>query len=179
MTDLSAKYPTFWQSSDQTMAIWNALGKEIDQMQENFADLVLQCDVNQATWGLDLWEERVGLTSNADKSYDDRRSAILAKLRGTGTVTVAMIQNLAESFSYGTAEIIEDVRNYHFDIRFISTVGTPPNMADLTAAIEEVKPAHLTYAFIYNFTLWERLELNSWEHWEDYTWDDILEGEFE
>ena len=71
------------------------------------------------------------------------------------------IQNMAQSFSNGEVEVLEDPARYHFDIRFVGSRGIPPNMDDLTAALEEIKPAHLTYAYIYVY--------NTYGFWTDYT----------
>lgn len=48
--------------------------------------------------------------------------------------TVAMIQNVAESFSNGTVAVTEFPSRYRIEIKFVGSIGTPPNMDDLTAA---------------------------------------------
>ncbi len=47
---------------------------------------------------------------------------------------------------------------HSFDIQFVGTIGIPPNMDDLTAAVEEIKPAHLAYTFIYVYYTHSRLK---------------------
>lgn len=145
------QYPAFWRQSPETVAILEALGSEADALRASFRDLLDQCNVQTATWGLDLWEKQLGLPTEAGKDVGYRRSRILSKLRGTGTVTVAMIQNMAESYANGEVEIVEQPNAYHFDVKFVGVRGIPPNMDDLTAAIEEIRPAHLTYAYVYTY----------------------------
>lgn len=154
---LMDQYPLFWRGSPETVAIIEALGGETDTLRASLRDLLAQCNVGTATWGLELWERQVGLDTDVSKSNADRRSRILSRLRGTGTVTVAMIQNVAESFSNGEVDVLEDPSNYHFDVKFVGTLGIPPNMADLTAALDEIKPAHLTYAYIYVYNTYAAL----------------------
>ena len=52
-----------------------------------------------------------------------------------------MIQNVSESYSNGTVEITEHPEKYTIDIKFVGTVGIPPNMDDLTATLREIMPS--------------------------------------
>ena len=42
-------------------------------------------------------------------------------------------------------------------MKFLSTIGVPPNLSDVTQAIEETKPAHLEYSYLILFVLHEEL----------------------
>lgn len=170
------RYPVFWLASEPTVWIISALGGETDALRASLSDLLAQCNVETATWGLVLWERQLGIDTDVEKPYDYRRSRILSKLRGTGTVTVAMIKNMAESFSNGEVDVIEDAANYHFDVKFVGTMGIPPNMDDLTAAIEEIRPAHLTYAYIYVYRTWQMVGDKTWAQASAYTWQEMKEG---
>ena len=75
-------------------------------------------------------------------------------MRGTGTTTVAMIQNVSESFVNGEVAVVEHNDQYRFDIEMLSVIGIPPNMEDLKAVIEEIKPAHLDYRIIIKYNTW-------------------------
>lgn len=174
---LSSKYPTFWADSPETIAIIDALGGEANDLRAALEDLIAQCDINTATWGLSYWERQVGIDVDVSKDPAYRRTRIISKLRGTGTVTVAMIQNVAESFANGDVEVIEDAQNYHFDIKFVGRMGIPPNMDDLTATIEEIKPAHLTYGYIYVYRTWAVVAPMTWAQTALYTWQHLKEGE--
>ena len=68
-------------------------------------------------------------------------------------MTAEMLKNIAESFSGGECEVIEQNGEYRFDIKFVGNIGTPPNMQDLINALEEAKPAHLAYRFLYTYLL--------------------------
>lgn len=174
---LMEKYPDFWRGSPETVAIIDAFGTESDELRASLADLMAQCNVATATWGLDLWEKQLGIQIDVTKDPAYRRSRIISKLRGVGTVTVAMIRNVAESFSNGDVEIIEDPGNYHFDVKFVGTMGIPPNMEDLTATLDEIKPAHLTYAYIYTYRTWQAVSAMTWEQAAAYSWQQLKEEE--
>lgn len=139
-------------------------------------DFILQLDPTTATWGLANWEQTLGITTDATKDDEYRRTAVVAALRGTGTSTVAAIQNVAESFSNGEVAIVEYPSEYRFEIHFTSTLGIPPNMDDLTTAIEAMKPAHLAYAYVIQYRTWAMLSGVKWGDVADYTWTDLREG---
>jgi uncharacterized protein YmfQ (DUF2313 family) len=138
----------------------NAIAIEIERIRLQFIDVLDQFFVSTTDTSLERWENEFNLSvaNNYDLAY--RRSKILSRLRGSGTITAALIKNVAESFENGTVEVIEDSTNYSFTIKFISTLGIPPNLDDLKDAIEELKPAHL--AVIYEFTYMD------WNDYEGY-----------
>ena len=103
--------------------------------------------VTTATWGLAAWEAALGLDTDISKSYEDRRTRILSKLLGQGATTKTLIQSIAKTFFSGDVVVTEYPSGYRFDIRMVGALGIPVNMNDLTAAVEEIKPAHLDFTF--------------------------------
>lgn len=145
--------PEYYQKSKESREIQEAVEPGIEILWQNRDELLAQVNVDTATWGLPLWEKMLGLETDVSKSDEDRRSRIRSKLRGQGTVTAEMLKNIAESFSGGECEVIEQNGEYRFDIKFVGNIGTPPNMQDLINALEEAKPAHLAYRFLYTYLL--------------------------
>ncbi|MEG2421727.1 MAG: putative phage tail protein, partial [Oscillospiraceae bacterium] len=146
--------PGFYGGSLETADLENAIEPEILRLWADRDGIFDQLNIDTATWGLALWERDLGLPVEAEKPLPFRRSRILSKLRGQGTTTVAMIRNVAESFSNGAVDVVEHPGDYTFDVQFTGTIGIPPNMDDLSAAIEELKPAHLGYQYIILFRTW-------------------------
>lgn len=167
--------PLFYKNSNEVADLQNALDIESEKAFSAKEDLIHQLNVETATWGLDIWEKAYGIETDISKPYDFRRSRIESKMRSKGVTTVAMIQNVAQSFSNGSVDVIEHPAEYRFEIKFIGTLGIPPNMDDLTAAIEEIKPAHLAYAYIYTYITWDKVEFynHTWDEWDakGLTWD--------
>ena len=141
--------PELYAVSPETADLQSAFGQEIAAVQAERDDFMLQLNVDTATWGLSLWEALYGIAPDAGKSYEYRRTRIVSKMRGAGTTTATLIQNVAESFSNGDVEITELPKQHRFNVQFVGTLGIPPNMDDLTDAIEQIKPAHLAYSYIY------------------------------
>jgi len=149
--------PDYYRNSSEVVTLQGAYQHWTDGLKAARDDFVAQLNVASATWGLKQWETALGLKTDVSKSYEYRRTRIMSKMRGQGTTTKKMIQNVAESFSNGTVSIIEYNSENRFEIKFTGTIGVPPNMDDLTAAIEEIKPAHLAYSYVYIFRTYAQL----------------------
>lgn len=173
--------PTYERKSQVIGSILEATGPEVDQIYTSIDDMLKQFYVETVTeTGLDLWEKMLGLTSYAGKPLDQRRSRIISKLRGMGTVTVSLIKSVAEAYANGRVEVIDKPTAYSYDtyreitlepytfiIRFIDQFGVPPNINDLKQAIEEIKPAHLAVNYVFNYLYWDKLDE------QNLTWDQL------
>jgi len=72
-------------------------------------------------------------------------------------VTAALIEQVAEAYDNGDVEVTEDTAIYNVTIAFVSTLGVPPNLDDIFAAIREILPAHLTVNFVFRFYTYAEL----------------------
>lgn len=125
----------------------------MQELRDDVSSQELQLVISTSTWGLERHEQILGLPTDSKSSIEDRRSRIIAKLAGQGTVTKELIRHVALSFTNGEVEVIEHPEQYSFDVRFIGVLGTPPNMTDLSDALDEIKPAHLVYQYLYRYLL--------------------------
>lgn len=132
-----------------------------------------QLFIETATWGLSTWENLAGITVDPISSYEDRRSHIKSKLRGTGTVTVGLIQSVAESFVYGTVTVIEHPDESKVEIKFSDTHGIPSNLSLIKNALTEIVPAHLGIEFTYNYRTWDIADQMTWDIADTMTWDEF------
>ncbi|ASA24309.1 YmfQ family protein [Paenibacillus donghaensis] len=171
--DLMRYLPDYYQGVREMEELQERIGLEIGRLLADGLDVLDQAFVETATWGLGRWESEVGLTQDTSKSYATRREMIKAKLRGAGTTTPEMIQRTASAFSGGVVEVSEVPGEYRFQIRFVSTLGIPPNMAGLIQMIEEIKPAHLDYEFIYSYTWWTTLRAMTWNQAQTRSWNEL------
>ena len=167
--DLMELLPGYYERSEEMGAFQRALTPEVEALWDCYRSLLRQLTVETADTeeGLLLWEKLMGLPSEAGKDFAFRKERIRSKLRGQGTTTAAMIKNAVDSFTNGKVEIIERPGEHRFVVKFNGEKGVPSNMDDVTAAIEELKPAHLVYSFEYAYYLireiHERMTLNQME----------------
>lgn len=152
----------------------DALQPQLDAIADLFAGISENelFAASAETWLL-LWETAFGIPTEPDKGLSDRRSRLMSKLRGASTTTKEQIRQVVASFANSDCEIIEDPANYSFTVKFVGTVGIPPNIADVKAAIEEIKPAHLAYTLLYLFYCWQDYAAQTWGDVSTKTWAEM------
>ncbi|MEW9096403.1 MAG: YmfQ family protein [Clostridiaceae bacterium] len=173
--DLLTYLPPILREIKEFKIIDDVVGYELGLLNWNIQDLLKQCFIDTATWGLTLWEKEYGINIDISKSYEERREIIKAKKRGHGTVTKKLIKETAEAFSGGEVEIIEHPESYSFTVQFIGVRGIPKNLAGFKDILDDIKPAHLSYDFKYTYTVWDHLSEKklTWNDGKNKSWNDL------
>lgn len=171
--DLLPLVPPFIAELTEMYELYTAQGYEVGQLRHAMEDVICQCFIMTATWGLERWEQVFGIAANPSLPDEQRREVLVAKMRGQGTTTVQMVKDVAAAFSGGDVDVVEDNRHHLFTVRFTSTRGIPQNMQGFIAMLEEIKPAHLAYKFEYWLTVWDELKPYTWNRLGVMSWDGI------
>lgn len=173
--------PSYYRKSKVMQALIGSIEQEFEHLKEQVNLTENQFFVVLSDANIQNHEHDVGLVPDSTADIDTRRSRVLSRLRGTGTVTKSMMKNVAASFINGDIEIIEYPSEYCFAVKFTSRTGIPYNIADIQAMIEEIKPAHLAVEYIFTYRLWEDVvkTMQDWNETKNYTWDWLLSFEIQ
>ncbi len=171
--NIKESIPVFLRNADVYNVFYDSLGQQMDYIYQAMEDVQNQLNVTTATWGLKCWEELLGVEVNLAKSYAFRRSVILSKLRGVGTVTKALIQSSSQSFENGSLFVEEVPDEYKLILRFTELNGVPPNFDDYEMFIRDIIPAHLGYEFVIKYVLNRELNHLSNDHLHGHTYDQL------
>lgn len=167
--------PDLYEEVYEARVLMATEGQELDDLTTNIADSLDQAFVERATWGIVHWEAVLGIQTDTAKPYEQRRSVIKSKVRGTGTVTVKLVKRVAEAYDNGVVEVTEDNPNYTVKIKFISNHGVPVNLDDIEKALSDIIPAHLAIIFEFTYMTWGALDAKglTWGSLSinNYTWD--------
>ena len=178
--ELKALVPELVSQIREFTVLYTTEGTELDNIYSAVDVVRNQFFVDTADFTLERWEKELGIEVNNSYDTSYRQSRIKSKLRGQGTITVKLIENVAESFVNGDVEIIENNPLYSFTVKFIGPRGIPPNVDDLKAAIEDIKPAHLVVVFEYRYLIWDELDARAitWDVLDALalTWDNFETG---
>ena len=178
--DLIEYFP-FCYRSEYLSDIVRCCQVEVEQLFSDIVDSEKEYMVSTATYTLEYWSRFVGIDYISDVDIDTMRSSIMASMKSNGTTTVALVKSIAESYSNGTCEIIEDYSNYKFTVKFTGTVGVPSRIDEIRKIIDKVKPAHLAYDFEFKYRTWDDIKAlgKTWNEWKKLgkTWNDLREGE--
>lgn len=125
----------------------NVLGNALDDIQDEINKLEIELIVPTATnEGLKKSEFLIDIPTDLDLAIEQRRSIIIGKLRGQGTITKEAIIQIAKSY-INEVEVIESYSNYNFTVELNSSNGFPYKLTRLYETIEDVQPAHLGSRF--------------------------------
>ncbi len=166
--------PAFMRKSKIFNEIFRGEEKALKAVEASIEEVQQQLNIDTATWGLELYEAELGIKTDLSKDLEERRSVIKSKWRGTGKADARLIQLVAEAYSNGQVQVSFDGA---IVISFVGTRGVPPNIGDLEAAINEIKPAHLPFSFRFNYLTWSEFDgfNRSWQAWDDLnlTWEQL------
>ncbi|WP_228100947.1 YmfQ family protein [Paenibacillus donghaensis] len=151
--ELFSYLPAYYENSWVMQVDMDAKGSEMDLLYQALESAAAQFFVRTATWGLSRWEFELGIPTDLSKPLDQRRAVIESKLRGAGKFSGSLVKNVAEAYHGGKVAVSFQPGEWGFTVKFIDSVGIPPNLEDLKAAIEEIKPAHLAVKFEFNYLL--------------------------
>lgn len=154
--------------------------EQLELEEKAINNLIREFFIDTAVHSLDIWSKFAGIEDDPLLELDIRRSNIKAALKSKETTTIEVIKSIAESYSNGTCEVIEDYTNYKFTVKFISIVGVPKKINEIKKIIDKVKPAHLNYDFVFKYITWgdtkEYGKPAKWYKAKGLTWKDVRNG---
>lgn len=157
--ELFSYLPSYYENSRVMQYDMNAKGSEMDLLYQALDSAAAQFFVRTATWGLSRWEFELGIPTDLTKPLDQRRAVVESKLRGAGKFSGSQVKSVAEAYDGGSVEVTFHPVEWRFTVKFIDTIGIPPNLEDLKAAIEEIKPAHIDVDYVFRYYTYRELKL--------------------
>ncbi|MBB6023255.1 uncharacterized protein YmfQ (DUF2313 family) [Paenibacillus sp. JGP012] len=165
--ELFSYLPQYYETSRVMQADMQAKGVEMDLLYQALDETLEQFFVRTATWGLDYWEQELGIETDRLKPVEQRRAVVESKLRGSGKFSGRQVANVAEAYAGGKVDVTFQPEVWSFTVSFVDTMGIPPNIDDLKRAIDELKPAHMAVEYKYRYLVWDDLDN------KQITWDEL------
>jgi uncharacterized protein YmfQ (DUF2313 family) len=97
----------FNKSDGWVPAVARAIARFISRFYRRKAALETNMDPRRASELLPYWEETYGLTPTDDQTIEQRRSALLTKIRARGGVVAEYYRQLCVEFGYPTAVVTD------------------------------------------------------------------------
>ncbi|MUT67821.1 DUF2313 domain-containing protein [Paenibacillus sp. NEAU-GSW1] len=145
--------PGYYSRIKEFQQLYDSEGVEFDDLVEATNSNLDQIFVDTATWGLSRWEKELAIKPPAGQPFEQRRSTIRSKMRGTGMITIKLIRSVAEAFHGGEIDVSTHPELYRVTIKFIDSVGIPPNLDDLKNVLRDIIPAHLDVVYTFSYLL--------------------------
>lgn len=134
-------------------------------------DIVNQMFFDTATWALSMYEAEVNITVHTGSTYEDRRSAVIAKEKTSGKLTLETLQNIANSWNNGEIDVQFVDGKLH--ITFAGENGVPRDLEAFYEAIENAKPAHLAVLYTILYNQWRNAARYTWSEVKTKTWNEL------
>lgn len=134
--------PWYYLESVVMNELIDASGIEFDNVRDVIDDILNQFFVATATWGLDSWEEFLGITTDTSKTIDARRQAIIQKINGSQTATLDFMTRLVNRYIDDKSGIVVDhpeTYSIEIDIPLIDKEHLKEIIQDVNTYI----PAHI------------------------------------
>lgn len=142
--DLSRYLPEYLAKDPIFSALLKAESAEHELQRADMEKLLEQFFVETATSTLEKWETFLGIDVNKKLRDEDRRKAILDKIKGTQTVTINFMTRLVNTYiADGQAEVVDLPADYSIKIYYHGGQVTDYNK--LHQAIKTYIPAHIGY----------------------------------
>ena len=122
-----------------------------DTQREQMLDITQQLFPGSMTWALAIEERDAGLASTG--TLEERRTALIARWRGSGKCDVDLIQRVCDSWKNG--EISVGFAKGVILLTFVGAYGVPEaaELAALQDAVEHTIPCHLAVSYLYRYLL--------------------------
>lgn len=127
-------------------AIFEAIGTEAD-MSVDLSDEILRNIFPQTadSWGLTIWEQRLGLVTNISEDIEKRRKKVITRLQTKSIINPEKIGYIIRSLTGVETDVVDKVADYIFGVTLISDKAFNVDLNEVMSEIKRVKPSHLGY----------------------------------
>ncbi|MGD6845224.1 putative phage tail protein [Bacillus infantis] len=133
--------PTYLKKSKVFQEIITSELSEFERLEIELDDFRQQSSIDTATWALELYEKELKIPTALQKSYEDRRAVIKAKLQANGKLDHLILENV-------TSAILKTKISVSFNGRIVFNIEKnqgyeDSNLPMFHQIIDDIKPAHL------------------------------------
>lgn len=142
--DMISYLPPFLTSLKEMSELLKAEAPEFDQQNNSIFDLTDQLFVPTATWGLSRWEKILKVPRESGDTEEIRRLRLISKMSNIPPITYRAIEQAVNRFlKKPSAQVRLLPGEYRFNVDI--NIDDLQHMNELIEALENMKPAHLTY----------------------------------
>ena len=155
LNELVAKLHKYERKSTFANDIFSAIHNKVSEVSDFVETLKKEFFFDTLTISLKAYEKLMKITPQANATIEERRSAIRARWRANGKNSVKLIQDVCDSWENGRCEA--KFVDGKLQIKFSGKYGIPKTLNVLLNMVEEVKPAHWGYNFLFKYLLIENI----------------------
>lgn len=143
--------PKQYRADPWIIALVNAMQGILMEQEDAARSVTAQESLDTVSWNLAVEERLAGITPPAGATLESRRTALKAKWRSGGKLTIEQVQAVADAWKNG--EVVVSFPDGRIRVQFVGAFGVPEDMDSLKAAIRLVIPAHLPVDYLLRYLL--------------------------
>ena len=143
--------PRQYREDPTVKVLANAIQSVLEGQEAEAVTVPSQISLDAVTWNLETEERLVNITPAAGATLESRRTALKAKWRSGGKLTIEQVQAVCDSWKNG--EVVVSFPNGSIRLLFVGAYGVPVDLDALKAAVRLVIPAHLAAEYVIKYLL--------------------------
>lgn len=169
--DMLRSLPTAYRKDQWVRDLLGAIQSLGTRQRAAMLDAAAQLYPDSMTWLLETEERAANLPSTG--TLEERRTALIARWRGSGKCDVDLIQRVCDSWKNG--EISVGFAEGVIVLTFIGAYGipTPAELAALQEAVDRTIPCHLAVQFLWRWLLVREVNAMTLDELQGHTMHDF------
>ena len=143
--------PRQYREDPTVKVLANAIQSVLESQEAEAVTVPSQISLDAVTWNLETEERLVNITPPAGSTLDSRRTALKAKWRSGGKLTIEQVQAVCDAWKNG--EVVVSFPDGSIRLQFVGEFGVPSDLNALMTAVRLVIPAHLAVEYILKYLL--------------------------
>lgn len=167
-------YPEYYKDLLEINELVRTEANEIKSAKDTLSNFSDEAFIDSATdHGLDRLETIYKIVPPSDASFEERREVLKSQKRGFDKLSSDSIKNITDAFTNG--DVIVKFEPSKVLVQFVSVLGIPSNISEVTSYLEVRKPAHLSIEFIFIYRRYEQLKTMTHQQLKEFTHIQIKE----
>ena len=143
--------PQQYRQDPWVLALADAMMGVLKEQDARSTEIREQLSLETITWALEIEERLAGIVPPAGATLESRRSALAARYRSSGKVSIETIQAVADAWRNGEVQV--SFPNGRLLVTFVGSFGIPTDMEGLQSALQRTIPAHLPIDYVLRYLL--------------------------
>ena len=137
----------FYDRSRLALWLFEAIGREYDNMALWARTLRYEIFPQKCTWGISIWEFVYGIVSDDALPLEYRRERILSRKLSRPPINPARIETAISALVGEPVSIVEGIAPYMFRVKVFGINNASYDYREALRTLRRIKPSHMSFVF--------------------------------
>jgi len=140
----------FYDRSRLALWMFEAIGREYDDMALWARELRYEAFPQTCTWGIEIWEFAYGIETDGSFPLEFRRQRVLSKRLQRPPINPGRIEEALRLLTGCQVKVTENVGPYKVRVEVDGSGGVPYDTNEASRVLRRIKPSHISFVEIVN-----------------------------